>query len=122
MRRTLGGMRRIVYAGESFITSAEVARTLLRLAIGVTALGGTELVEVPIAVNVAGESETAELVLGPGVPLLSLPVHWDGEEPDFSAQAIMLQMRSSYPSSGASEPLYSPHDEAGPWATGFDEW
>lgn len=117
-------MRRIVYAGGSFVTTHEVARTLLRLSIGVTAIGATELVEVPMAVVGADRTDTAELLVGPGVPILSLPAEWNGAEPDFSAEALMLQLRTSYPMplSAESEPVDASDATTPPWTYDVDDW
>ncbi|MBM3716792.1 MAG: hypothetical protein FJW64_13855 [Actinobacteria bacterium] len=113
-------MRRIVYAGGSFLTSTEIAGTLMRLAVGVAVLGGTELVEVPVCVDTE-RTDTAELMIGPGLPLLNLPVEWRGEEPDFTAENLMLQMRTSYPATGGNGDALSA-DSGAPWSADFDEW
>lgn len=113
-----------MYGGSSFLTTAEIARTLLRLAIGASATGSTELVEVPIAVPGLRGSATAELVIGSGIPLLSLPADWEGDEPDFSTEAMMLQMRSSYPRPAVEDPSlrHSTVDNSELWNPDFEDW
>ncbi|MFG6446386.1 hypothetical protein ACFXP7_13815 [Microbacterium sp. P06] len=90
-------MRRITYAGETIITSNEVAEALLKLTAAIANDGRAEAVTIPIVVETQGDDTTAELVIGVGNDVLSAPARWDGEELDFSAAAAALRANPSYP-------------------------
>jgi len=96
--RTLGKMRQVSYAGGRFVTTDEVADALLHLVVGIAATGVPQRVEVPIVVEGdGGGQETAWMTVGPSPAMLSVPLAWVGEVPDFSDQVTMMRMQASYP-------------------------
>lgn len=117
-------MRRVRYAGGEFLTTDEIASVLLRLAWGVSVNGGAEIVEVPIAVpGPPASREVAQLIINASSEFLSLPAPWDEEEPDFSGEAMMLQMLPAYPRTVAAAvpatPTPPPQDG---WDPEFGDW
>jgi hypothetical protein len=87
----LGPMRAITYAGETVVTTDDVATMLLSLAAALARDGVAEAVEIPIVPPEGEQTATAALVVGLGNDVLSVPQPWDGAEPDFSAQSGSLQ-------------------------------
>ncbi|MFZ8758852.1 hypothetical protein ACO03V_15680 [Microbacterium sp. HMH0099] len=93
-------MRRVLYAGGEFVTTDVTATSLLRFTAGLGAIGTADIVEVPIArKDTEVGSVTAQLVINSSSDILTLPAAWSGVEPDFSGEALMLQMRPGYPRS-----------------------
>ncbi|OZD55398.1 hypothetical protein CH252_05880 [Rhodococcus sp. 06-1477-1B] len=91
-------MRRINYAGGSFVTTDEVSTALLQLVAGIAARGLSQYVEVPVTTTDAPDHEgVAQLIVGIGSSMMSLPTDWVGVEPDFSTHAVMMQMQAAYP-------------------------
>ncbi|WP_378145015.1 hypothetical protein ACFJGV_16160 [Cnuibacter sp. UC19_7] len=82
-------MRSITYAGEAVQTSDEVASLLVELSAELAKAGRAEAVEIPI-VTQGGGRDTAELVVGLGNDVLSLPAEPEGAEPDFTDAVEML--------------------------------
>lgn len=82
-------MRSITYAGEAVQTSDEVAALLVELSAELAKAGRAEAVEIPI-VTPGGGRDTAELVVGLGNDVLSLPSEHEGAEPDFTDAVEML--------------------------------
>jgi len=89
-------MRCVTYAGETVITTDDIASSLIELTAAVAKEGQAEAVSIPI---VTGEKKVAqaELVIGVGNDVLSAPVEWDDEEPDFSRAAKELQEHRLFP-------------------------
>lgn len=84
-------MRRISYAGEAVITTDEVASVLVDLSAALASLGQAEAVRIPI-LTLAGP-ETAELVIGLGNDVLSVPHLSQDPEPDFVPELKALRAR-----------------------------
>lgn len=82
-------MRSITYAGEAVQTSDEVASRLVELSAELAKAGRAEAVEIPIVTS-GGGRDTAELVVGLGNDVLSLPFDHPGAEPDFTDAVEML--------------------------------
>ncbi len=76
-------MRRITYAGENVLTTDDVARVLVELTAELAKRGEAAAVRVPI--NPEG---AAELVVGLGNDVLSVPVAWEGDDPDFDGSEL----------------------------------
>jgi len=89
-------MRCVTYAGETVMTTDDVASSLIELTAAVAKEGQAEAVSIPI---VTGDKKVAqaELVIGVGNDVLSAPVEWDDEEPDFSSAAKELKDHRLYP-------------------------
>jgi hypothetical protein len=86
-------MRRISYAGATFVTSDGIADALLRF---VAALGRghqAEALEIP-AVDDVGDRVTVQLVVGPTSQLISLPEQASAAEPDSDEVALQLRNRA----------------------------
>lgn len=105
-------MRRITYAGDTVITTDDVAEALVDLTAAVANYGRAEAVRIPIVLEGDGRTDEAELVIGVGNDVLSAPVDWEADEPDFSEGADRLRMHESYPrrQNGAAR-LYAVEDE-----------
>lgn len=109
-------MRRITYAGDTVITTDDVAEALVELTAAVANYGRAEAVRIPIVIEDTGENEEAELVIGVGNDVLSAPVKWEGPEPDFSAGADELRSHSSYPMEApVAGHLYAVEDAPTQW-------
>ncbi|SDQ06177.1 hypothetical protein [Microbacterium sp. cf332] len=105
-------MRRITYAGDTVITTDDVAEALVELTAAVANYGRAEAVRIPIVLEGDGRVDEAELVIGVGNDVLSAPVEWDGDEPDFTDGAEELRAHESYPSRGSGgAQLYAVDDE-----------
>lgn len=76
-------MRSITYAGQTVITTDEVGSTLVELTAALAKNGQAEAVSIPIVVD-GDASHDAELVIGLGNDVLSTPMQWMDEVPDFS--------------------------------------
>lgn len=104
-------MRRITYAGETVVTTDDVAEALIRLTAAVANDARAEAVSIPICVEETGASGTAELVIGVGNDVLSAPIEWNYAEPDFSAGAEALRAHPNYPRSGDAHAPAVPVDD-----------
>jgi hypothetical protein len=90
-------MRCVTYAGETVMTTNDVASALVELTASVAAAGASDAVQIPIIDEETRLVGEAELVIGVGNDVLSAPTPWDGEEPDFSAAADLLRQHMHYP-------------------------
>ena len=91
-------MRRITYAGETVITTDDVAEALVELTAAIASSGRADAVAIPIVTEDAAETiGEAELVIGVGNDVLSVPFDWSSEEPDFSDAASGLRSHPDYP-------------------------
>ena len=87
-------MRCITYAGENVVTTDEVAALLVELTAELAKRGRAEAVTIPIVVEHDGDEDgpaSAQLVIGLGNDVLSVPHSWDDEVPDFSEGRDRLQ-------------------------------
>ncbi|MDJ1114192.1 hypothetical protein [Microbacterium dauci] len=91
-------MRCITYAGETVITTDDVAEVLVDLTAAIASAGRADAVGIPIVFEGTDEVGEAELVIGVGNDVLSVPVRWEGAEPDFSDAAAALRRHPLYPS------------------------
>ncbi|MFG6402675.1 hypothetical protein [Microbacterium sp. P04] len=82
------------------ITTNDVAAALVHLTAAIAKDGQAEAVTIPIVVESTGVVGDAELVIGVGNDVLSAPVGWDADEPDFSEAAARLQAHSTFPRRG----------------------
>lgn len=89
-------MRSVTYAGETVITTDDVAASLVELTAAVAKEGQAEAVSIPIVTD-AQKVAQAELVIGVGNDVLSAPVEWEGEQPDFTAAADELRKHRLFP-------------------------
>lgn len=89
-------MRCVTYAGETVITTDDVAASLVELTAAVAKEGQAEAISIPI-VTQANTVAQAELVIGVGNDVLSSPLDWDDEEPDFRAAAEDLRTHRLFP-------------------------
>ncbi|WP_291052438.1 hypothetical protein [Herbiconiux sp.] len=104
-------MRCITYAGGTLLTTDDVAEHLIDLTAALADRGKAKAVEIPIVPENGEGPRTAELVIGVGNDVLSVPQDWDGEEPDFSADAARLEdlLKKQTPTATA---VVIPDDEA----------
>ncbi|RUR03171.1 hypothetical protein [Labedella endophytica] len=84
-------MRCITYAGENVITSNDVAAALVELTAALAKRGQAEAVRIPIVYQKTGAYDWAELVVGVGNDVLSIPHEWEGDEVDFTEQSAELR-------------------------------
>ncbi|WP_225310185.1 hypothetical protein [Microbacterium testaceum] len=89
-------MRCVTYAGETVITTDDVAAALIELTAAVAKEGQAEAVSIPIVTDDRTVAQ-AELVIGVGNDVLSAPVEWHDEEPDFSHAAAELKEHRLFP-------------------------
>lgn len=89
-------MRCVTYAGETVTTTDDVAASLVELTAAVAKEGQAEAVSIPIVTD-ARKVAQAELVIGVGNDVLSSPVEWGDEEPDFTAAAEELRKHRYFP-------------------------
>ncbi len=78
------------------MTTDDVASSLIELTAAVAKEGQAEAVSIPIVTSDRKVAQ-AELVIGVGNDVLSAPVEWDDEEPDFSSAARELKDHRLYP-------------------------
>src|SRR5690349_20315082 len=102
-------MRCITYAGENVVTTDEVAQLLVELTAELAKRGRAEVVTIPIVVESDGDEDwpaSAQLVIGLGNDVLSVPHSWTDEVPDFSEGRDRLQgyLDDIRPSTTAYEP------------------
>ncbi len=114
-------MRSITYAGETIITTNEVAEALVRLTAAIANDGRAEAVTIPIVSRTTDDDGTAELVIGVGNDVLSAPAEWEGDELDFSEAAAALRSHPGYPRHSAPGPeLYAVNDPDSSWDPDLD--
>lgn len=87
-------MKRVSYAGVSFLTTDGVADALLRFVAALGLKQKAETVEIP-AVGDRGDMVPVQLVIGPASELVSMPESSDIEEPDTSATITNLDRRTN---------------------------
>jgi hypothetical protein len=85
-------MRSVTYAGETVLTTDDVAAILIDLTAELAKIGLADAVEFPI-IRPDGSVGMAELVAGVGNDVLSVPADYDGDEPDVSEQLEGLHAR-----------------------------
>jgi len=107
-------MKRITYAGETVLTTDEVATALVELTAALAKRGIAEAVVIPIVTASGRQDRSAELVVGMGNDVLAVPDDFEGEEPDFSAEAETLRahIRSVTPNRSKAVPVQQ--SESGP--------
>ncbi len=89
-------MRCVTYAGETVMTTDDVAASLVELTAAVAKEGQAEAVSIPIVTDDKTVAQ-AELVIGVGNDVLSAPMEWNHEEPDFSHAAADLKNHRLFP-------------------------
>ncbi|SDG62781.1 hypothetical protein [Microbacterium sp. 77mftsu3.1] len=90
-------MRCITYAGETVVTTDDVAEALITLTAAVAELGRADAVTIPIVFEKNHEIGEASLVIGVGNDVLSVATEWEGTEPDFSFAAAQLRHHPHFP-------------------------
>lgn len=90
-------MRCVTYAGQTVLTTADVADALVTLTAAVAKFGDAEAVRIPIVIESSRSVGEAELVIGVGNDVLSAPTEWEGDEPDFSEAVEDLKAHRFYP-------------------------
>jgi hypothetical protein len=106
-RVSLLSMKRIAYAGETLVTSDDVADALTELASALGTAQKSETVEIPVFEE-DGSYEMASLVIGPASELVAVPVGEPGTEPD--TKAAVAELRK------LQETLARRHRDLGPGA------
>ncbi|MBS0022914.1 hypothetical protein [Microbacterium paraoxydans] len=94
-------MKLVSYAGQQVVTTDDVADALVNLAASLASEGESAAVQIPIDID--GQKDTADLIVGVGNDLLVGPKATDGEDPDFSADAAALREHRYYPKASAAE-------------------
>jgi hypothetical protein len=95
-------MRGITYAGETVLTTDAVAAALVDLTAALAKIGQAEAVSIPIVLESRADVGEAELVIGVGNDVLSVPVDWDGDEPDFSEYEAGLRGHPALPQTASN--------------------
>jgi hypothetical protein len=83
-------MKKITYAGETLVTSDDVADALTELASALGTAQKSETVEIPVFEE-DGASELASLVIGPASELVAVPIKAPATEPDTTATVAELR-------------------------------
>lgn len=113
----LGQMRQITYAGENVITTDAIARLLVDLTAELAKRSQAEAVSIPI-----DPEGHAELVVGLGNDVLSVPIEWHGREPDFDTTNLTGRLNSLRPH--RADPLDLPpagsHQQPAPYDPDLD--
>jgi hypothetical protein len=86
-------MKRVTYAGESFLTADAVADALVDLTAALGRAADSEVVEMP-AVDGEGVARPVRLVIGPASQLVAVPEESAFEEPDGDAVVAELEART----------------------------
>ncbi len=107
-------MRCITYAGETVVTTDDVAEALITLTAAVAEVGRADAVTIPIIFEKSREIGEASLVIGVGNDVLSVATEWEGTEPDFSFAAAQLRRHPHFPreDAGSGENIYDEGPEA----------
>ncbi|WP_295836331.1 hypothetical protein [uncultured Microbacterium sp.] len=113
-------MRCVTYAGETVITSDDVAASLVELTAAVAKEGQAEAVSIPIVTEDKKVAQ-AELVIGVGNDVLSAPVEWNDEEPDFSHAAEELKNHRLFPRTHLHAVESDPEADDAPIDWDFDQ-
>ncbi|WP_060916202.1 hypothetical protein [Microbacterium oleivorans] len=90
-------MRCITYAGETVVTSDDVAEALITLTAAIAERGRADAITIPIVFEKNGEIGEASLVIGVGNDVLSVATDWEGPEPDFAFAAAQLRHHPLFP-------------------------
>ena len=85
-------MRRVAYAGGSFLTGDRIADALLDYAATLARAGQADRVSIP-ALGTDDEILAFDLVVGPASQLISEPIEFAGEELDDDALITELERR-----------------------------
>ncbi|MCM3500634.1 hypothetical protein M3667_01920 [Microbacterium sp. P26] len=113
-------MRCVTYAGETVITTDDVAASLIELTAAVAKEGQAEAVSIPIVTDDKKVAQ-AELVIGVGNDVLSAPLEWDDEQPDFSHAAKELKEHRLFPRAHLRAVDPDPHVDDEPIDWDFDQ-
>tara|TARA_B100000949_G_C13967936_1_gene319800 strand:+ start:241 stop:594 length:354 start_codon:yes stop_codon:yes gene_type:complete len=114
-------MRCITYAGESVMTSDDVAEVLVTLTAAIASHREAEAARIPIVLE-DGSVAQADLVIGVGNDVLSAPIDWDGDEPDFSEAAANMRRHRHYPDQERAAVSPTPPQEEVGWDPDLDGW
>lgn len=111
-------MKRVSYAGATFLTADSTADALVHLTAALGRAQHSQVVELPI-VDDRGRQQIVLLVVGPASQLIASPEHSNHPEPDSAAIVAELQARtramaSNYTGAPSSHAAISDFD--------FDEW
>jgi hypothetical protein len=87
-------MRRIVYAGTTFLTGDDLAASLLDYARALARKGSSDTVALP-ARMASGSVETVQILIGPASQLVSEPADLEGPEIEDAAAVAELHRRSA---------------------------
>jgi hypothetical protein len=87
-------MKRVLYGGESFVTSDDGAAALLEFAASAAMSGIGEVVTLP-SVLADGRVVSVSVVIGPSSELMTTPIETSQAEPDTKAAAAVLRARAS---------------------------
>ncbi len=91
------------------ITTDDVADALMELAAALATLRTTARLSLPVAADGDAGHKVVDILVGPGIAVLTEPAAWHGPEPDFSTSATLLRMHPAYPyrqpSAGADLPV-----------------
>ncbi|QLD10862.1 hypothetical protein [Microbacterium oleivorans] len=111
-RGSVAAMRTLVYGNHSLVTSDDVSHTLLQLTAGFATQSVCEVVTIPTVADASVVD--VDVVVGLGTHLISTPLAWPQEDPDFSAAVATLQLHPSYPRVAVTDP-FEPQDDGLPW-------
>jgi hypothetical protein len=107
-------MKRVSYAGETFLTADDTADALMHLTAALGRAQNAQVVELP-TVDARGRHQIVVLVVGPASQLVATPEESIYEEPESSAIVAELEartqaMRANYGQALASQGSISDYD------------
>jgi hypothetical protein len=86
-------MKRVSYAGESFLTADDTADALIQLTAALGRAQNAQVVELP-TVDQSGEVQIVLLVVGPASQLVAIPEESPFPEPESTAVVADLEART----------------------------
>lgn len=88
-----GSLKKVTYAGESVLTSDDVASALVELTAALACRGVAEAASIPICEPDGNDPRTTELVIGVGNDVLAVPIVGECGSSEFDAAAAHLRER-----------------------------
>ncbi|MBC7518660.1 MAG: hypothetical protein H7248_07240 [Microbacteriaceae bacterium] len=87
-------MRRVTYAGDSFLTADSAANALVAFAAALAHNNASEAVSLPI-IDSSGQLAEVYLLIGPSSELISMPEASPYADPDVTATLKTLRLRTA---------------------------
>ena len=105
-------MKKVTYAGQSFVTTDIVAATLFSYIAAMDRYGAGESVDIPI-LNSHGEEDTATLLVWAGSEVIALPELRDDPDPTFNVKEMHRTASKREGYRRAESPAETEYDQTG---------